>query len=87
MKGTIAPETAGLSARDRIERISEDHWALILDRKSRIIMADGRRILAKVEKVRSRVPGVRVDVKTRAPVCSKTRAFLQERGIGILDLD
>ena len=74
----------GLTPRTCLERESEDHLVLIIDRKSRLIMADGRRITEKVNKIRSVQSGCKVSVKTNAPVCSKTRAFLSEKGINIM---
>ena len=77
----------GLTARDRIERIDAGHIAFVLDRKSRILMADGHRILIKAEAIRERAPGVRISVKTNAPVCGKTRIYLLEREIAIRNID
>ena len=52
---------------------------IIADRKSRIIMKDGHRILEiaknKIRKVKN------VGVMSNAPVCSKTQKFLTNNGI------
>ena len=85
MPTTIDPKTYGLSSRDRLIKISENHIALIINRKSRIIMADGRRILEKINKIRKIAPGVNIILQTNAPVCSRTVAFLQESDVEIID--
>ena len=47
----IDPKKYGLTPRDQIRRIDATHWALVMNRKSRIIMADGRRILEKADRL------------------------------------
>ncbi len=47
-------------------------------------MADGRKILEKAQKIKDALPGTVVVLKTTAPVCSKTKAFLEEAGIQVL---
>ena len=83
---SIDPEKYGLTARDRIMKIGENHLALVIDRKSRIVMKDGRRVWERAEKIRRHSPGVKLSLKTSAPVCGKTRIFLQERGIEVMDM-
>ena len=86
MNESVDATKYGLTARDRIIKISENHIALVMDRKSRIVMKDGMRVLEKAEKIRRHVPGLRLSVKTSAPVCSKTRVFLLERGVEVLEM-
>ena len=85
MMKSINPKSIGLSARDRIVEITPGHLALVIDRKSRIIMADGRRILEKAEKVKSMHPEWRISLMTQTTICSKTRAFLSEAGVHVVD--
>ncbi len=85
MPNTIAPKTYGLSSRDRLIKISENHLALVINRKSRIIMADGRRILEKINNIRKLAPGVNISLQTNAPVCSKTVVLLKESDVEIID--
>lgn len=86
MKNTIDPASLGLPARTTVMRIDKNHLALVKDRKSRIIMNDGMKVLKNAETIWRTHPDIRISVKTAAPVCSKTRAFLQQRGIEILPL-
>lgn len=50
-------------------------------------MADGRRILEKVELLKGHGYSGPIVLKTPAPVCSKTQRFLAEHGIAVLPLD
>lgn len=81
-----SPQSLGLSSRTRISTIGEDHIAFVVDRKSRIIMKDGKGVLEKAENVWAKKPDLTVSLKTNAPVCSKTRAFLNDHGIDVLPL-
>jgi len=83
MNKTVDPGTFGLPLKTKIELTATDTYVLIIQRKSRIVMKDGRGILAKVAKIKSSVPAARVAVQTSAPICSKTRRFLQAHGIDI----
>ena len=82
----IDPREFGLHARTVLEQVDEHTVALVMDRKSRIIMADGRKIVEKVKKIQKARPNLTVVLKTSAPVCSKTLAFLDKAGIAIHSL-
>ena len=51
MPEELDPKDFGLQSRTIIERINQNTIALVINRKSRIIMSDGRKILDKVEKI------------------------------------
>lgn len=87
VKLTIDPRRFGLPARTTLEEIDDQTLALVINRKSRIIMADGRKILEKIEKIKKVRTDVRVTLKTSAPVCSKTSAFLSTHGIQVTQTD
>ena len=87
MTHPVDPKTFGLHPSTRIEVREAGVYAIVIRRKSRIIMKDGRTILAKVEKIQAHAPETRVFVQTTAPVCSKTRAFLKEKGVDIETID
>ena len=84
MVKTIDPKSLGMSARTVIEEIDQKTLAIVINRKSRIIMADGRKILAKATKIKEAKPGCKVMLKTTAPVCSKTLKYLAGQGIEII---
>ena len=82
----IDPKEFALHAGTVLEQADKGTIALVMDRKSRIIMADGRKIVEKAKKIQKVRPGVTVILKTSAPVCSKTLAFLDKAGIAIHSL-
>ena len=84
MTNTISPAQFGLPSRTVLEQIDENCVAIVVNRKSRIIMADGRNILAKASIIHTASPDVNVVLKTTTPVCSKTRRFLEESGIRVI---
>ena len=53
-----------------------------INRKSRIIMKDGIKIVDQVHQIQ-RQEKKTISVKTSAPVCSKTKKFLQKKGIEV----
>jgi len=83
MTNFIDPKLLGLPPQTTIEEIKPDRIAIVINRKSRIIMADGRKILDKAAKIKKAKPGATVLLKTTAPVCSKTQEFLEEQGIEV----
>lgn len=78
------PKEYDLPARTIIEQIDPHTVALLIDRKSRIIMADGKKVLEKVKKIKHVRPAMVVVLKTSAPVCSKTKKFLEAEGIQLI---
>ena len=87
MKNLIDPKIYGLSGRTVIQKIKKNHLALVKDRKSRIIMKDGVKILEQAEKIWESNAEIKVSVLTSAPLCSKTIDFLNDKKIGILKLN
>ena len=75
----LSPEDYGLNAKVRLLQ-SKDHIGIVIDRKSRIIMKDGIRILDQAKKIRQKTNNV-IRLYTSAPVCSKTKAFLNKHNI------
>ena len=82
----IDPKRYNLSSRTILRHIGKNNISIILDRKSRIIMKDGNRILKKAHAIHQINPNMTITVLTSAPVCSKTRAFLLEKNIFIKKL-
>ena len=83
---TLDPKIFGLPARTQLEQIDETTVALVMRRKSRIIMADGQKIVAKADKIRQYNPALTLMLKTSAPICSKTVQMLEQQGIVIESL-
>lgn len=80
----LSPQQFGLTSRTVLEQIDESTIAIVIDRKSRIIMADGKRIVQNVKKIQQHKPGTTIVVKTDTPICSKTVTFLKNEGIDLL---
>ena len=64
MNTRLDPKEFGLPARTVIEQFEGDIIALVIDRKSRIIMGDGKKILEKLRKIKDTHPQVKVSLKT-----------------------
>lgn len=79
----IDPTIFGLSPRTEIIQIRPNHFQIIKNRKSRIIMADGKIILKQVKAIKQKHPQAKVSFKTNAPMCSKTTLFLNQEQIEI----
>ena len=84
MTNYLDSKSLGLTSQTIVEEINKNALAIVIKRKSRIIMADGKKILAKAAKIQEAKPGCRIKLKTTAPVCSKTLKFLVDRGIDII---
>ena len=78
----IDPRLYNLNPRTILRKTKKDIF-IVMDRKSRIIMKDGYRILEIVKKIRSFEVGKKVNVLSTAPVCSKTQKFLTENNITV----
>ena len=85
MNKFIDPKLFSLSPSTKLKQVGTNQFDIIIQRKSRIIMKDGKGVLAKVDKIKHHVPKAKVSLRTSAPVCSKTKAFLKERGISVLE--
>ena len=80
----LDPKSLGLPPRTTVEEIDRNTLAIVIKRKSRIIMADGIKILAKVTKIKTAEPGMNVILKTTTPICSKTLQLFENKGLNII---
>lgn len=76
----------GLPARTKLIRLKDDTIALVIDRKSRIIMTDAKKISLKIEKIHRQEPSAHVSLLTSAPICSKSKLFLEQLNISVQQL-
>lgn len=81
----VNPKQYNLNARIRLKKSGKNIF-IVLERKSRVIMKDGYRILEIVKKIRDFETGKNVCVLSGAPVCSKTQKFLTKNNITIKSL-
>jgi len=79
----LSAKDFGLPSRTVLEQRG-DTVVIRINRKSRIGMADGKKILEKARKIQIIRPSYVVALETTAPLCSKTKRFLEEEGIGLI---
>lgn len=84
MTERVNPKIYGLPPKTVLEELDYNTIALVINRKSRIIMADGNRILQKISKIKAVEPDMKVIFKTTAPICSKTRTLLENSDIHVI---
>ena len=82
----IDPKRYSLSSRTILRQIGKNNISIIIDRKSRIIMKDGQRLMKQARAIHQINSNMIITVLTSAPVCSKTRSFLLEKNIYIKEL-
>ena len=83
----INPIEVGLSPRTALGQLSKNHFVIIKDRKSRIIMKDGRQIFEQIQQIEKHKPNSKASLATNASVCGKTTKYLKEEGIKIYHLE
>lgn len=83
----INPTNYNLSPRVVLYEIKPDVIVIVKNRKSRIIMKDGKQITAMANKIRKNNKKIKIEFKTTAPVCSKTKRFLESQGIKTIQTD
>jgi len=77
----IDPTQYNLSSRVDLRQDRSGGLLIVIDRKSRIIMKDGIRVLEMVKKINKIDPKKNISVRTSAPICSKTKKLLLENNI------
>ncbi len=78
----LDPKKYGLSTRVVLIENDQKEIIISINRKSRIIMKDGIKIVDQVHQIQ-RQEKKTISVETSAPVCSKTKQFLQKKGIEV----
>jgi len=71
----------GLTKRAKIYKTHNGEIAIVKDRKSRIIMKDGYKIMEVAKKIQVEEPNIKIIFLSTAPMCSKTKAYLENKGI------
>jgi len=86
MTKRIDPKFYGLPPRTVLMKKGPDEFAMVINRKSRIIMKDALLILKKVETIKEKIQDASVIIETSAPVCSKSIKFLEKNGVDIVSI-
>ena len=81
----INPKKYNLSPRTILFK-KKDSFIIIIDRKSRIIMKDGERLLKQAQQIKELEPTSKIKIATSAPICSKTKAYLGNQKIPFMSM-
>ena len=78
----IDPKRYGLHPRVKLKGSGKEIFVLI-ERKSRVIMKDGNRIIQMAEKIKQANSTKKISVLSTAPVCRKTEQLLLKNNITV----
>ena len=79
---SIDPKKYGLHQRVKLKGSGKEIFILI-ERKSRVIMKDGNRIIQMAEKIKQANSTKKISVLSTAPVCKKTEQLLLKNNITV----
>ena len=82
----VDPKTYNLSPRVKLLEDNRGSLFVLIDRKSRVVMKDGHRIVKIVEDIKKVNQNKNISLLTSAPVCSKTKKHLLKYSIPVLAL-
>jgi hypothetical protein len=80
----INPKRYSINSRASIFRTTNGGILVVINRKSRIIMKDGHKIIENVKKINKIEKDVKINIKIKAPLCSKTKIFLEKNGVFLI---
>ena len=78
----IDPQKYGLAKRVKLCNAGKEGVDIIIERKSRLIMKDGIKIIATANQIKDQKIKT-ASLKTSAPVCSKTKSLLIKNNIEV----
>ena len=82
----IDPKTYNLPLRTKLLENNSGSLFILIDRKSRVVMKDGHRIVKIAEDIKKINQNKKISLLTSAPVCSKTKKYLLKCSISVLAL-
>ena len=82
----VDPKTYNLSPRTKLLKNNKGSLFVVVDRKSRVVMKDGHKIVKIAEDIKKVNQNKKISLLTSAPVCSKTKKFLLTCSIPVLVL-
>ena len=80
----INPKIYSINSRTSIFRTTNGGVLVMINRKSRIIMKDGYKIIENVKKINKIEKDANITIKINAPLCSKTKTFLEKKGVFLI---
>ena len=82
----INPKTYNLPPRTKLLENNSGSLFILIDRKSRVIMKDGHKIVKIAEDIKKINQNKKISLLTSAPVCSKTKKYLLKYSVPVLAL-
>ena len=82
----IDPKTYNLPPRTKLLENNSGSLFILIDRKSRVIMKDGHKIVKIAEDIKKINQNKKINLLTSAPVCSKTKKHLLKCNVPVLAL-
>ena len=82
----VDPKTYNLSPRIKLLENNKGSLFVVVDRKSRVVMKDGHKIVKISEDIKKVNQNKKISLLTSAPVCSKTKKHLLKYSIPVLAL-
>tara|TARA_B100000674_G_scaffold134906_1_gene104439 strand:- start:44 stop:301 length:258 start_codon:yes stop_codon:yes gene_type:complete len=82
----INPKTYNLPPRTKLLENNSGSLFILIDRKSRVIMKDGHKIVKIAEDIKKINQNKKISLLTSAPVCSKTKKYLLKYSVLVLAL-
>ena len=80
----VDPKTYNLSPRTKLFKNNSGSLFILIDRKSRVVMKDGHKIVKIAEDIKKVNQNKKISLLTSAPVCSKTKKYLLKCSIPVL---
>ncbi len=78
------PQTYGLSLRIELQKIEDNHIAIVKLIKSRIIQKDAKKILEIAKRLQHVKPSIKVSLICTPNICSKSLSLLKREGIACI---
>ena len=75
---SVNPKLIIFHSRIKLLKDSAGSLFIVIDRKSRIVMKDGSRIIKTAEHIKKVNQNKKISLLTSAPVCSKTKFYYQK---------
>jgi len=81
---SIDPKAYNLPSRTKLLENNSGSLFILIDRKSRVVMKDGHKIVKIAEDIKKVNQNKKISLLTSAPVCSKTKKYLLKCSIPVL---
>ena len=82
----VDPKIYNLPPRTKLLQDNAGSLFVLIDRKSRVVMKDGHRVVKIAEDIKKVNQNKKISLLTSAPVCSKTKILLSKNNISVLSL-